>query len=338
MQTTTKPKGLARIWREIKRPFQRKPDPPVELLSDWILTEWLFQDDNSSIRKLAQMFYCHEKFQRMASPEATLAIISFFLDKKDYGKAENLLDFHLKKCGEAQIEQFLQVSDFAQKHFKVNERIKISANVFRMLRDAECRTDVLSELKGKNIAIVGNAPTQIGMETGKEIDKHDIVIRFNDYRIAENYSVDYGVKTSIWGANSPLFSHENFGMCQFPVIFVTGTNVQMQHQWTEALDHFLKNTRFFVIPNYVIESLRRESRITDPSSGLRVLYWLKNFVKIEKEKLGIYGFTFNAGQDNFDFKKNEQHHYFDDGMQCIWHCFSQESLFLRELFRENTTH
>ena len=53
-------------------------------------------------------------------------------------------------------------------------------------------------LQGKSIALVGGSGCEIGKNKGKEIDSHDIVIRFNNYPQDEKYACDYGRKTNIW--------------------------------------------------------------------------------------------------------------------------------------------
>lgn len=56
-------------------------------------------------------------------------------------------------------------------------------------------SQVLSYLKGKTVAVVGNAPYILEEEYGKEIDNHDIVIRFNQGYPRDNITT--GLKTNI---------------------------------------------------------------------------------------------------------------------------------------------
>ena len=51
-------------------------------------------------------------------------------------------------------------------------------------------------LEGKRVAVVGNAPSEIGRKKGAEIDAHDLVIRFNNFRL-KGFEDDYGSKTDI---------------------------------------------------------------------------------------------------------------------------------------------
>lgn len=62
-------------------------------------------------------------------------------------------------------------------------------------KEVICMAQVFSYLKDKSIAIVGNAPYLLEEEYGKEIDEHDVVIRFNQaYPKDQNAT---GLKTNI---------------------------------------------------------------------------------------------------------------------------------------------
>lgn len=52
-------------------------------------------------------------------------------------------------------------------------------------------------LEGKTIAVVGNGPSELGKGLGQEIDSHDVVIRFNNYKI-KGFEKDYGRRTNVW--------------------------------------------------------------------------------------------------------------------------------------------
>jgi len=59
-------------------------------------------------------------------------------------------------------------------------------------------SEVLSLFQNKKIAIVGSSPILKNSLHGKNIDSHDIVIRFNDAVLFNELSIeDYGSKTNI---------------------------------------------------------------------------------------------------------------------------------------------
>jgi len=51
--------------------------------------------------------------------------------------------------------------------------------------------------KGPTVVIVGNGQSTIGKKMGKEIDDHDIVVRFNFFQL-DGFKQDLGTKTDIW--------------------------------------------------------------------------------------------------------------------------------------------
>lgn len=58
------------------------------------------------------------------------------------------------------------------------------------------RREFFKFFENKTVAIVGNATSLLGKKYGKQIDSHDIVIRFNrGYIINEEAQ---GVKTTVW--------------------------------------------------------------------------------------------------------------------------------------------
>jgi hypothetical protein len=56
-------------------------------------------------------------------------------------------------------------------------------------------------IKNKSVAIVGNGPQETGLGRGKEIDAHEVVIRFNNYTINKESAGDYGRKTTLHAVN-----------------------------------------------------------------------------------------------------------------------------------------
>ncbi|MBM3616938.1 MAG: hypothetical protein FJX23_00140 [Alphaproteobacteria bacterium] len=49
-----------------------------------------------------------------------------------------------------------------------------------------------------NIALVGNSPCEVGKARGAEIDRHAVVIRFNNFAADSRFAADYGTKATVW--------------------------------------------------------------------------------------------------------------------------------------------
>jgi hypothetical protein len=50
--------------------------------------------------------------------------------------------------------------------------------------------------RSRRIAVVGNSPEALGSGRGMEIDAHDEVVRFNQFKLGEKFHADYGRRTS----------------------------------------------------------------------------------------------------------------------------------------------
>ena len=286
---------------------------------------------------MCRILFLSADFVDIATPEMLLMVASALLEENDFINAKKLLDIYMKKHGMVGIEEFLQVSAFCQEHFEINEKINTSAACYRMLKKAESRKE-FPKLYGKTVAVVGNGPSQLGKGTGPEIDRHDIVIRFNTYTIDETFCSDYGTKISIWAPIRRHFTCANHDKSRYQMILGhCGMNCPMEYSWTESLVYFLKNTDVYVIPGHVLKELARESRMLTPTSGLRVLYWLKKVVKIDRKNLNVYGFTLNAKQ--VDAPSNglmkDKHHYGDENDYTAHHNFDAESNFLTEFLQKS---
>jgi hypothetical protein len=62
--------------------------------------------------------------------------------------------------------------------------VKVAETLVASLSEQEFVEFLRSELHGRSVAIVGSSPRLLESENGDLIDSHDVVIRFNDARIA----------------------------------------------------------------------------------------------------------------------------------------------------------
>lgn len=81
---------------------------------------------------------------------------------------------------------------------QISYNIHINRNNFRMV--SRLRRGKLIDILGnkyQKVLIIGNGPSILEKEYGEEIDKFDIVIRLNDYKI-KGYEKNVGEKTDLW--------------------------------------------------------------------------------------------------------------------------------------------
>ncbi len=78
-----------------------------------------------------------------------------------------------------------------------NEAIEKSASIHMNFMTSEKNQEFESLVKGKSIAVVANGPYEVGKGRGREIDEHDIVVRFSQ-GTDKGFEEDYGSRTDIW--------------------------------------------------------------------------------------------------------------------------------------------
>jgi hypothetical protein len=158
--------------------------------------------------------------------------------------------------------------------------------------------EFIDYLSGKSIAVVGNARTI--RERGKEIDAHDIVIRFNNCKI-EGYEKLVGTKTDIWvsAANGVAptkiphtyhwYTHGTVATKnpEYPVRIVTGAifvgkegDILYKQLVLSTKPLFLnvdglKSTNEILDKSPDLQEWRKIAN-THPTSGTRVMAWLYN--------------------------------------------------------------
>ncbi len=122
-----------------------------------------------------QSYFCH----------FWLIWFSCLLESGQIEKAERMIDrFLAYRNGRLdEFERFLPVSKYMFDRGIYNERVMMAAKVHEALEKSRAEDLFKNLLEGKKVAVVGNAPSEIGRKKGAEIDAHDLVIRFNNYRL-----------------------------------------------------------------------------------------------------------------------------------------------------------
>jgi glycosyltransferase involved in cell wall biosynthesis len=131
-----------------------------------------------------------------------------------------------------------------------------------------------SLIQGKTVAVIGNAKSLLNQKLGDEIDKHDIVIRFNRALQYPINKITHGSKTDIWVVWQAK-EYENIK----PICEV---------QKTVQAAYFLgcENKNIEVAPGKVYDDLMSKLG-KDPSSGLVILEWLS---RLNPKSVSVYGF------------------------------------------------
>lgn len=278
--------------------------------------------------------------------------IAALLSAGNEKKAIKLLIFHAKNYSLRDLERMLAVAHFAHNNNLSNERIKKSAFLYEQFKKNTGKLEAL--IDGKRVAVVGNGPYELGQGKGREIDSHDLVIRFGSCaQVDDKHQSDYGTRTDInvWGS---ILAD---GTPDWIQIFRKATFVYVPHdvdtspitsKYQDALDHCLKNNQAVVAAmpgEFYTELVKGPIAELDIgctiSSGARFLAYLKQIMGDSLTLGNIYGFAFKYAAADFNWRTPyhyDAHNLGDLSPNLLGllaghnHNFLQEARLLRRLF------
>ena len=261
-----------------------------------------------------------------------LVYISCLLEKGKKEQALNALIKYASKYQYKDIERYLLVAQFAYMNNLRNEEIDKANFVYQKLEENRKNNVLAKLLENKTIAIVGNGPSEIGKSNGKEIDSHDIVIRFNNYR-TDGFEADYGSKTDIWargsGGNDVIDRKQKYQLVTWEADY---SHWRVLYDYLDIMYRQVKGGQLIYNFDYDCHlSLRNASGIDFPTTGL-VLIW-DIYQKLGSlDNVDFYGFSFCQ-----DMPDRYATHYFNDRtkeeaiMRSEVHRIDKEAEFLKRL-------
>ncbi|HBL7771070.1 TPA: hypothetical protein LTB51_004834, partial [Escherichia coli] len=131
------------------------------------------------------------------------------------------------------------------------------------------------------------------IKKGKEINKCNIVIRFNSYDTSLNRRADIGVKTDIW-VKSPSFEEvSRKSLAGLKAVIITGTNHidRSPSAFDFFYDFYKSNIPTTCIPFDIYQSLCKKIS-SPPSGGVQVLSWIKE-INGKLANDDVLGFSLN---------------------------------------------
>ena len=129
-----------------------------------------------------------------------------------------------------------------------------------------------------SIAVVGNSPAELGRGRGEEIDRRRLVVRFNSFSTAPEFRADFGSKVDVWSRdinyrNMRRRDSERFQVELLPIpVYWRVKNGQ-----DALVDAMLRDATIEEVPQTLHSELRTKLG-APPSSGLSVLYWLRELL------------------------------------------------------------
>lgn len=298
-------------------------------MSFYNLWRWQIDDSFQSIFKSITLY--NDSFFNFASKEIHLICISSYLEENDYLRSKYLLDKYIAKFGLADIENYLIVADFAHSIGISNPMISKSSKLYKTFDKSSRSNEAVEYIKNKSVAIVGNSPSLIGKNLGQEIDSHDVVIRFNHFKLGE-YLTDTGSKTDVWFRTMHVPHRPELQNCKV----LLSEDYLHDRVLTRAIDALIAVSDNIISLGWqYLKALRKDSKIINPSSGMKMIYYLYKHKSI-LSKLSIYGFTFNAGQELKP--ENFRNQYFSEDNEykpnSLTHNYNAESRFINQLMQE----
>ena len=266
-----------------------------------------------------------------------LVYISTLIENKKETEATEFLQNFVQKYGHRDLYEFPVICAFAENQKYADERIKKTAEIFKIMEKNRNNQSLQNLLKNKTVAIVGNSPNLIGKNLGKKIDSHDYVVRFNNFR-TENYEQDYGAKTNIWiccQANDIV----NLPPAKVHQLDYILYSVDLWHTKLreKCYNNICSNISLETPISYIGSEFKKELKkfgIIYPSSGLQGIYHLMHIADIKRQN--IFGFSF------LDNNQNYYDHYFSKRSQLKknklirnnHHHFTDEALLLNNILHE----
>lgn len=150
------------------------------------------------------------------------------------------------------------------------------------------------------VVLVGNGPAVLGRGLGPQIDAHDFVIRFNNYKI-DGHEADVGTRTDLW---STFFRRIDNPLSHDRVICIHENDkppAEIREAYYLPSAFYDRIRRMLQERAWVRQGMRGDVSHLLASSGLLVASYLLEVVGIERVSL--------IGFDHFSKKESSLHHY-----------------------------
>jgi tetratricopeptide (TPR) repeat protein len=179
-----------------------------------------------------------------------------------------------------------------------------------------------------SIAVVGNSPCEVGQGRGEEIDRHQEVIRFNDFSTASAFRPDYGSRTTMVCRLGFQVALDTSALEPGAVIHLRRPNqLYRRFDWQRLAAVRREGFRITCHPWEGYVALRKRVAAT-PSSGLAMCQLLKS-LRGHVKREDFFGFSF-VGQNDA-----QTSHYTKKGVASKTHNWEGELAYFQSLFDDD---
>lgn len=229
-----------------------------------------------------------------------LVYLSVLSEEKKIVGFHRLLKQYIRCYGTGNIHKYLDVARrVRRKDCELRDECRF---IYREIKKTRINDELKKLLDGRTVALVGDSDGELGKNKGSEIDDHDIVIRFNNYRIS-GYSDDYGSKTDIWVRNLedsvPDKPSEKFDLIVYSADLL---HYPLKERIIRGIYRSLKDgvkVTSFETDSYMF---LKEKGLPWPSSGASIIASIYLALN-DMNNVDFYGFSFLEENPTF-------HHYF----------------------------
>ncbi len=163
-----------------------------------LMYKWKRETSSVDILKFFRQYSKGKKIGRDYPEDYWLIYLSVLSERNRIISFKKLLKQYIGIYGTSKLSNYLHISRRLSK--EICSTADQSRYVYKEILKTPIEKEIQKLMKGKTVAIVGNSDFEIGKGKGKEIDDHDVIIRFNYYQLSE-FSKDYGSRTDIWVRN-----------------------------------------------------------------------------------------------------------------------------------------
>lgn len=245
--------------------------------------------------------------------------------RKDMAFASAMLTTYINRFGFTAFESYPWVCVMAQEiglgNEKTNEYAKKYQEILRIRSYERFEKMVLA---AKTIAVVGRSPILLGKGLGKEIDAHDIVIRFNGSDVSGKFGKDYGVKINVNVINMFIENTHQENVC---CIYKDVKSYGLVPEIIDKIEHDLNNN-IDIIDQKLKYYTVQKSGLAEPTSGTLFIVWLQKILG-NLNNVDFYGFAFQ------DPDKSVKHFDNDEIIKKQNHDFDSEIEFLKYFIKEH---